>query len=408
MKANHKRYVWLMFFCFFCSIVPILTLNLFLVNGSLESRPNTLLASQWQARTHGVVSPPSVLENAFFKLLRLNDRLPEINTVVFGSSTSYSIAQEMFPPEMRLYNFSKNGGSLSNAIGEAEYLLDHYPNIKWLVIPLDWSIGFIYAEGSPPSVDLAGIATSDRPTVEADKATWLQKIQDSLSYPRIAGLFQLLKSIYAAEQKYSAFRQMFLQPSSDEYVCRDGTIAKDFDIQHRNTCTGFRFDGSWTYASLDRVGNARALIMAALASNSKYTSNLIKTKGAPNPVFLEHLAVIARRAEERGGGAIFIVPPLLAGMEKEFLQHSQLGSYLQKTKQDLAHWAKQEKLALLDAGQSEQFGCKTEEFTDQHHATAACYNKALSYFWQNIGRSNAIPGEKTPHNPKIKTDAQIN
>ena len=393
MKANHKRYVWLMVCCFFCSIVPILTLNLFLVNGSLESRPNTIMASRWQAETHGVVSPPSVLENAFFKQLRLNDRLPDINTIVFGSSTSYSIAQEMFPPEMRLYNFSKNGGSLSNAIGEAEYLLDHYPNIKWLVIPLDWSIGFIYAEGSPPSVDLAA---SDNPPVEASKATWLQKIQDSLSYPRIAGLFQLLKSIYAAEQKYSAFRQIFLQPSSDEYVCRDGAIAKDFDIQHRNTCTGFRFDGSWTYASLDRVGNNRAFIMAALASNSKYTINLQKSKGVPNPVFLRRLAAIAHRAGERGGGAIFIAPPLLAGMEKEFMQHPQLGAYLQKTKQDLARWAEQEQLTLLDAGQSERFGCKTEEFTDQHHATAACYNKILTGFWQKAGKTNAIAGGKTP------------
>lgn len=396
MNPNHKRYVWLMVFCFFCSIVPILILNLFLVNGSLESRPNTIMANRWQAETHGIVSPPSVLENAFFKLLRLNDRLPDINTVVFGSSTSYSIAQEMFPPGMRLYNFSKNGGSLSNAIGEAEYLLDHSPNIKWFVIPLDWSIGFIYEEGSPPRLDLAEIAASAKPPVEASKATWLQKIQDSLSYPRIAGLFQLFKSIYAAEQKYSAFRQIFLQPSSDEYICRDGTIAKDFDIQHRNTCTGFRFDGSWTYASLDRVGNNRALIMAALASNSKYTGSLLKTKGVPNPAFLRHLAAIAHRAEERGGGAIFIAPPLLAGMEKEFLQHPQLGVYLQETKQYLARWAEQEQLTLLDAGQSEHFGCKTEEFTDQHHATAACYNKILTGFWQNAGKTNAIAGGKTP------------
>lgn len=397
MKSNHRRYVWLTISFFFCSIAPILVLNFLLVSGSLESAPNTILASKWQAQTHGIVSPPSVLENSFFKLLRLNDRLPEINTVVFGSSTSYSISQEMFPSEMRLYNFSKNGGSLINAIGEAEYLLDNSRHIKWFVIPLDWSIGFIYAEGYPSQVDISDPRTNKTVSIEASKATWLQKIQDSLSYPRIAGLFQLLKSIYVAEQKYSAFRQIFLQPSSDEYICSDGTIAKDFDIQHRNTCTGFRFDGSWTYASLDRVHNARALIMAATASNSKYTNNLLKTKGAPNPTFLRHLAAIARRAEERGGGAIFIAPPLLAGMENEFLQHPLLGAYLKRTKQDLAHWAEREQLILLDAGQSERFGCKTEEFTDQHHATAACYNKVLSYFWQNTGGTNAIAGKEKLH-----------
>lgn len=391
MKLRHKYYVWLIAACFFISIVPILALNLVLVNGSLENRQNTILASQWQAATKGIVSPPSVLENAFFKLLRLNDRLPGINTVVFGSSTSYSITQEMFPPEMRLYNFSKNGGSLSNAIGEAEYLLDHSPNVKWFIIPLDWSIGFIYAEGEPPPVDLAGTATGNAMPVEASKATWLQKVQDSLSYPRIAGLFKLLKSIFSADQKYAAFRQIFLQPASDEYACPDGSIAKDFDIQHRNTCTGFRFDGSWTYASLDRVGNARMLIMAATASNSKYTNSLSHTKGVPNPAFLRHLAAIAHRAEERGGGAIFIAPPLLPGMEREFLNHPLLGNFLRRTQQDLGEWARQERLNLLDAGQSERFGCRAEEFTDQHHATSACYNKILSGFWQNTGKPSGIP-----------------
>lgn len=391
MKPGHKHYVWLIAACFFISIVPILALNLVLVNGSLESRPNTLQASQWQSATKGIVSPPSVLENAFFKLLRLNDRLPDINTVVFGSSTSYSITQEMFPPGMRLYNFSKNGGSLSNSIGEAEYLLDHHPNVKWFIIPLDWSIGFIYAEGKPPPVDLAGDAEGKTMPVDASKATWLQKVQDSLSYPRIAGLFKLLKSIYAAEHKYAAFRQIFLQPASDEYTCPDGSIAKDYDIQHRDTCTGFRFDGSWTYASLDRVGNPRPFIMAATASNSKYTSNLLQTKGVPNPAFLRHLATIAHRAEQRGGGAIFIAPPLLPGLETEFLNHPSLGDLLRRTRQDLADWARQERLTLLDAGQSERFGCRTEEFTDQHHATSACYNKVLSGFWQNTGKPSGIP-----------------
>lgn len=382
--------------CFGVTLLPVLVLNLILVSNSLDSRDNTLLASQWQQATRGIVSTPSVLDNNHFKLLRLRDRMPEINTVVFGASTTFSIDQSMFPAPLHIYNFSKNGTGLSAMIGEAEYLLAHTDNIKWLVIPLDWSVGFIYHDDAPPSLNLS----IDPPQTALQQASLLQKIRDSLSYPRIAGLFRLLKNILAAERKYATFRQAFLQPSSDEYLCQDGTRAKDFDIQGRGNCKGFRADGSWTYNGMDRVGDARRLIMLATASDSKYSQNLLKTKGVPNPLYLQRLAALARQAEERGGAVIFLMPPLLSGMETEFMRHPQWSVYLARTRQSLFDWAKQENLVLLDAEQSEKFGCTANEFTDEHHATQSCYQKIFSAFWQNDGGSNAIlnriPSQATP------------
>lgn len=394
MGTPHKRFFWIVIACFGATLLPILVLNLILVNNSLDSDNNTLLASNWQQMTRGIVSAPSVLDNNHFKSLRLRDRLPEINTVVFGASTTFAIDQSMFPAPLNIYNFSKNGTGLSTMIGEAEYLLDHADNIKWLVVPLDWSVGFIYQDDAPPSLNLS----VDPPRDGLQQAPLLQKIRDSLSYPRIAGLLKLLKNMLFAEHKHAAFRQIFLQPASDEYLCPDGTRAKDFDIQSRGNCRGFRADGSWTYNGMDRVGDAHRLIMLATASNSKYPQNLLKNQGIPNPLYLQRLAALAHQAEKRGGAAIFLMPPLLSGMEAEFMRHPEWSVYLVRTRQSLFAWAKQENLVLLDAGQSEKFGCMVNEFTDEHHATQSCYQKVFSAFWQNNDRLNAILS-RMPHQP---------
>jgi len=386
MGVQHKRFFWVVMACFGVTLLPIFALNLILISNSLDSHDNTLLASNWQQATRGVVNTPSVLDNSRFKSLRLRDRLPEINAVVFGASTTFAIDQSMFPAPLRIYNFSKNGAGLSTMIGEAEYLLAHADNIKWLIIPLDWSVGFIYQDDASPSLNLF----IDSAQTGLQQASLLQKVRDSLSYPRIAGLLKLLKNILFAEHKYAAFRQIFLQPASDEYLCQDGARAKDFDIQNRGGCRGFRDDGSWTYNGMDHVGDARRLIMLATAFDSKYPQNLLKTQGVPNPLYLQRLAALAHQAEKRGGAAIFLMPPLISGMGVEFMRHPQWSVYLARTRQSLFDWAKQENLALLDAEQSEKFGCTTNEFTDEHHATQSCYQKIFSAFWQNDERSNAI------------------
>ena len=389
----HKKYLRILIASFCITLLPILALNLILINNSLQGHDNTRLASQWQHKTHGIVSAPSVLENGYFKLLRLQDRIQGINTVVFGASTSYAIEQNMFPESMRIYNFSKNGVGLNTMIAESEYLLKHNPDVKWFVIPLDWSIGFIYQNDALSVLDLS----SDISQNEPQQPPLLQKIRDSLSYPRIEGLFRLLKTFFIAEQKIAAFRQIFLQPSSDSYRCADGIIAKDFDIQSRGNCRGFRDDGSWTFSGMDRVSNAHQTIMLATAFNSQYTKNLIKFKGIPNNLYLEHLADLTHRAEKRGGGAIFLMPPLLTGMEVQFTRDPRWQDYLAATKESLYKWAKRENVVLVDAGQSEKFDCHADDFTDAHHATQNCYRKVFSTFWQNASKPDGTPLLRSIH-----------
>ena len=87
----------------------------------------------------------------------------------------------------------------------------------------------------------------------------------------------------------------------------------------------------------------------------------------------------------RGGRLVLILPPLLPGMERAFLVSAQLGPLLQRTKQDLAAWAKSADTVILDAGPSERYGCIATEFVDEHHALPACYARVFARFWRASG-----------------------
>ncbi|MDZ4201179.1 MAG: hypothetical protein U1C96_03430 [Gallionella sp.] len=395
MTAAYKKYCFLLLACCASTLLPILALNLILIEKSLNSPENIKLASRWQQETHGIVSAPSMLDNVRFKQLRLQDRINDIDTVIFGASTTFAVEQDMFPASLHIYNFSKNGVGLNTMIGEAEYLLGHTETVKWLFIPLDWSIGFIYHDALPPTLDLS----AQYPGVQRREIGLLEKLRDACSYPRIAGLFQLIKDIVRSEHEFGAFRQIFLQPGSDEYSCPDGMRAKDFDSQNPGVCRGFRSDGSWTFNGMDRVSDAHKLAMLAVSSSSQYTTSLSKAKGIPNPDYLQRLADLAHQAERRGGGAVFFAPPLLPGMELEFLRHPEWSAYLAHTKKTLSAWSTTKNLVFFDAGQSEKFGCTADEFTDEHHATSPCYRKVFSAFWQNANKPDGTPllQPKKPH-----------
>lgn len=375
---NHKKYFQVLIASFCATLLPIFILNLILLNDTLGNNRKVLLASQWQQRTHGITYAPTLSDTHLFKTLRLNERLPEINAVAFGSSTALGITQQAFPDTLHLYNYAQTGHGLNGVIGEAEYIQQHSPNVKWLIIPLDWSLGFIYTQGTPPHADLSTTTAATQST--AKPPPLLDRMRDALSYPRIASLFEILNQIRRADDKMAAFRGYFMQDGSDDYRCADGTPGKDFDTIHRGSCTGFRFDGSATFANSSRVANAKSLILAATSSNSQYYRNLLSTGGAPNPLLLQRLAAIARQARQNGGGIILFMPPLLPGMEAEFLRHPQLANALQNTKQTLNNWAAENNLVILDAGQSERFACSADEFLDQHHAVSSCYEKIFRQF----------------------------
>jgi hypothetical protein len=386
MGTAHKRFFWILVTCFGVTLLPIFILNLILLNDTLGNHRKALLASQWQQRTHGITYAPTLSDSTLFKTLRLNDRVPEINTVVFGSSTAMGFNQQAFPDTLHIYNFAQTGNPLGAVISEAEYIQQHVSRIKWLLIPLDWSMGFLYQHAEPHVADLSAATAIRQAQSTAKPVPMLARIRDALSYPRIVSLMKIFKTILRAENRLAAFRGYFLRDGSDDYRCADGTPGKDFDTIHRGTCTGFRFDGSATFANSSRVGNARPLILSATASSSKYHKNLALTQGVPDALLLRRLAALGERAAANGGGVILFLPPLLPGMEAEFLRHPQLSAPLQNTKRILDAWARRHSLTLLDAGQSERYGCRSDEFLDEHHAVASCYEKIFRPFWRDALR----------------------
>jgi hypothetical protein len=388
MGKSHKHFVWVLIAGFSAMLLPILVLNLILLSGTLGNNQKTLLASQWQQRSHGITYAPTLSDTHLFKTLRLNDRLPEINTVVFGSSTAMGLTQQAFPDALHVYNYAQSGHALITATSEAEYVQQHAPQVKYLVIPLDWSLGFIYLHAEPSALDLSAATTMRQVQSATVPIPLLDRMRDALSYPRIASLLEIFKSILRADSSLSAFRGYFLQDGSDDYHCADSTPGKDFDTIHRGTCTGFRFDGSATFANSDRVDNARSLILSATTSSSKYHRNLAQTDGEPDALLLQRLAALGERARQNGGGLLLFMPPLLPGLEAEFLRHPQLASRLQRTRQRLDDWAKAQQLIIIDAGQSERFGCGADEFLDEHHAVTTCYDKIFQPFWRGAMRAN--------------------
>lgn len=381
--VHTRRYCYWLAALSALTLLPVLLLNLLLGRYALDDAGKARAAFEWQRATHGYAYLPASGSDALFKLLQLNDRLPQVNGVVFGSSTAQPIASEMFPQPIRLYNFALHGHGLQSFIGEADYLLEH-SGVNWLIIPLDWSIGFLYQDGAPVSANLSldGINWNR----QGNNAPVAARIIDALSYPRIKSLFAILGEIVSAKDKAGTFRQYFLQQSSDEYLCPDGVPARDFDTIRRGLCAGTRYDGSETFDNIDHVDNPQKLIAMALNSSSQYSINLAKTQGEPNPVYLQRLADLARRAEKKGGGVILFMPPLLAGMEAEFLRHPQRSHALLHTKDVLRDWASRENIVIFDAGQAERFSCPASEFTDQHHAIMRCYARVWKHFWSSVAR----------------------
>src|SRR5262249_5230785 len=95
---------------FALTLLPIFVLNILLARQSGVVEGVNILASNWQQRTHGITDGTS--SQLLFKALRLNDRLQDIDSAVFGSSTAMGITQDVFPPGMLVYNFSISGRML--------------------------------------------------------------------------------------------------------------------------------------------------------------------------------------------------------------------------------------------------------------------------------------------------------
>ncbi len=374
---KHKHYVYALISMPGLMILAILAMNMQLEKNDLDGGGKAFLASAWQDETHGVTYAPPLSSTRLFKTLRLNARLPGINTVIFGSSTAMGVRADMFPPPMKAYNFAQTGNPLLSVIGEAEYIQAHDGEIRNFVIPLDWSLDFLYMQGRPNPADLSPPRLEKGPS----GPPFFARMKDALSLPRIKNLVVVLGGILKSKEKWASAESMFFEPSSRDYRCADGSIARDYDTMYRGTCTGFRFDGSATFANLERVSDEElpSLVLAATIPSSKYSEALSHSKGMPNPAILDALSKIVENAR---GRVIFFLPPLIPGMERRFLALPGYSEDLKRTKAALDAWGKRENVAIIDAGQSEKYGCSAGEFVDQHHALYSCYEKIFAKFWK--------------------------
>jgi hypothetical protein len=387
MFRSKQFCIWLL--CLFAgSMLPIFVLNVILARQSGITDEVNIAASVWQERTHGITD--GTANQLLFKTLRLKDRLQDVDTVVFGSSTSYGITQAAFPPSMRVYNFSTSGRTLPNIIGEAEYILERSSRVRLMIIPLEWSLGFNDLGLEPHSVNLsygraiAAIGKSD------GGFPWSQVASDALSSPSIRNLFRVLYGIVKSKNPIENAVLTFTSLGSPEYTC-DGAVVKNFNIKLYGRCEGFAYDGSYTYVTKSdgkrlRADQATELITEALTPGTcGYCLALSPSAAEPNPLSLMRLVELAHRLQERGGDAIFFMPPLFPGFEAAYLARADLATQLQLTKSILREWAHREQVLVVDAGQSERFTCHAEEFADVHHARKECYAKIFEQIWRQKG-----------------------
>ena len=392
-----KRYFLLTLSLCAAVLAPAVALNVVLGDRSLGDPATTREASEWQQATRGVTYSPPIMNNHAFKTLRLHDRLPEINALVAGASSVFGITEAMFPEGMKIYNFSQAANPVAHYLGEAQYLSRHYPQrIKWLVIPFDWSIGFLFEQGTPAEVDL-----SPKTAVVAARTLeppLYSKLLDALSYPKMVNLATVFRDALRARDKWKALKQVFLEKSSDEYTCPDGARAKDFDVLYRGKCGGFYYDGSSTFSAWKqiRAEDVQSRVLVAAGPSSKYSQSLNATGGRPNAAFLDATARLNSELRQAGGGVIVVLPPLIPGLEDLLSRASHSSASLARLKQTLREWAGRERVVLLDAGRSERFGCEPLEFMDEHHPLKECYRKVFARFWHEYrggGSATLYPRE---------------
>jgi hypothetical protein len=377
MRA-HRSYVVFLLCSLAAILLTVIGLNLLLTENATPAR-TVLAASQWQQRTGGItVANTGRANNRLFKTLRLNDRLPEINAMVFGSSTSMAIRYGMFPDEIRIYNFTQNGNWLSSTIGEIDYVLEHHPHVKWMLVEIAWANGSVYGTADPFPADLS----VEHAITEVEQGRLrVAEIRDALSYPRVRNLLRSLGSIAVSRDAWASFRKTFLESGGGEYPCPDG-LAKDYQQSYPGLCAGFAYDGSNAFRHLARVDDARRAIVAAAVPDSSVGRRIMAARGEPNRSLLDRVAAQAERLEQRGGRMIFMIPPALPGFELALAQHRELAPFFRRTRQVLQDWARQRRLFLFDAGASERFGCVASEFVDAEHALPECYRKVLHALWE--------------------------
>lgn len=392
-----KRYLFVFIGLFSTVVAVILALNLVLGERGLGSVDAVRQASAWQQATGGVTYSPPVTHTRGFKAHRLADRAAEINAVVLGASSLMGITESLFPAPLRVYNFTLTANPTAMVAAEAEYIDRHHaPQIRTLLIGLDWAIGMIYNAGDVPSLDMTPAATLVN--YGAGTVPLHRKLADALSSPKVMNLGNALRAAVKSGHPAASFKHTFFDLAGAAYRCADGTPARDYDVVNRGMCLGFRHDGSWTFAGERHLSEARAQLLAraAAAPSSQFSKYLCVTQGEPNPEYLRRLGAFAQRFIRNGGDVAFILPPLIPGMEHEMRKVAVSNSCLARTKAVLDAWARQHGVTVIDAAASERFGCKAEEFLDENHAWPECHARVMGRYWRDKAQQRVAPGLYRP------------
>jgi hypothetical protein len=354
-------------------------------------------AVQWQMATHGIVDIASAQE-ANFKILSLENRLADVDTVILGSSTAQSLRSAFLTP-LKAYNFAMPANRTGSVVAQAEYLVATAPNVKWLIVSLDWVLGYVYQRQPPPAV--ASVMVLHRIPV-------VDQLQDTLTLPRVLHVATLASEWMRASSPASAAVHALDSAIGESYNCNGDVPGKDFAADDPVRCSGIRWDGSLTFHEFLPLSEQsyRVTLKMRVERDAEYVQAISAGQGKPNAAYLARLAKVSDTLRARGGGMIALLPPLLPGLEQELLNSRLTGRYAQQTKRDIETWAAQAKVILIDAGPSEKFGCKYSEFFDGHHNFGQCYERIFSdagRIWRQGGTlspsQHAATGEGSAYDP---------
>ncbi|MBY0501086.1 MAG: hypothetical protein K2P93_03690 [Alphaproteobacteria bacterium] len=385
-NKKHKVYLFCFFVSFSILFFPVFIGNLYFNYVNFFSKKDSEFeASCWQNKTHGIACI-SDTTNRTFKSFRIHNMLKqnEVDTIVHGSSTVMGIKGYMFPKNQKAYNFSQNDNPTHHLISELEYFVAQ-DNLFYFVVALDWALGF--------PMDLEEIPNFQKTLPNEEEVSWIDLIRDALTTSKVKYFFNKIWMILSANNKLDTFQKVFLL-TQQEYVCSNGKVARDFNTARPQRCAGFCYDGSTDFlvhAPLTEEKGQESIQQAVIVE-SQYIRTLSKSNGI-SKIYLERLGKIIAKIKNKNGEVFFFIPPLLPGFEKEILKTSQKEKLL-NIKKTLNDFAVDNKIQILDAGQSEAYGCTVSEFLDPHHAFPSCIKKIFERFFTH--RTNARYGLISP------------
>jgi hypothetical protein len=89
---------------------------------------------------------------------------------------------------------------------------------------------------------------------------------------------------------------------------------------------------------------------------------------------------------------VFLMPPIIPGMETAMSRHEPNRACLERTKTVIGAWARQYGVTVIDAGRSERYGCEARDFSDEHHAYPECLGRALASYFRAEREGRVKPG----------------